>query len=312
MEPGAVTSSGMATLYALPDDVLRRIIDTVGRDAPGQGAGVIPIHMPPIHNAPSPLKTAHVLAAVSSRLRSYVVNSYLPSVTTLTHRELAPLAAHENAALAADAMVALLNRTTKLKVFAPEGTKPAVVTSPAIAAMTAAAATTLENVDIKFIDVTDEAVKPLFGCPNLKKLEMSYGRDLTSAVFNFGAEGTITAPLVYLDLTWLACVDKNAIRHIAQIDTLEVLLLKNCENVDNEAADILAAGPAAQSLKKLSVCYCPIGNDNLISLIRSLPKLSQLLVAERSGPNAIEGAYTQGGIDEARIAFPQVNITYDT
>jgi hypothetical protein len=308
LEPERVPAREAVTLYSLPDDVLRRIIDTVGR---GAETGAAPVLGPPVHRPVSALKTAHILAAVSSRLRSYVVKSYLPSVSTIRLHELAPLAEHDDSELAGEALVALLSKTTNLKIFAPEGTKPAMVTSRAIGAMTAAAAGTLEDVDIKFIDATDEAVRPLFGCPKLKRLQVSYDRVLTRSLFNFGADGTITAPLLYLDLTWLDCVDRNAVRHIAQIKTLEVLLLKNCENFDNEAAEILAAGPAAQSLKTLSVCYCPISNEILIKLIRSMPNLSQILVAERSGPNAIEGAYTQAGIDEARSECVNVSIMYD-
>jgi hypothetical protein len=86
-------------LDQLPDDVLRRIIDTADR-APSIPAG----HADGVGAladlvSPTPLKTAHALAAVSRRLRLYVTTSYLPSVSIITHRDLQPRSSRFSAAL---------------------------------------------------------------------------------------------------------------------------------------------------------------------------------------------------------------------
>lgn len=306
------TMTSSSVLDSLPDDVLRRIIDTVGREKCCTVSNSIMAWSVGDVVRVSPLKTAHVLASVSRRLRSYVIDTYLPSVTSLTHKDLLPLSRYESLPVACDALVALLSRTTNLKAFIAEGVKPGLVTSAAICAMTAAAAQTLEDVDIKYVDVSDDAVKPLFKCPNLKRLQISYGRAVTQDLFRFPEGVTIIAPLEYLDLTWLQCVDSTAIGHIARISTLKTLLMKNCERFDDNAAEVLITGPAAQSLEKVSVCYCPISDNTLHKLLESMPMLTQLLVAERTGIHAIEGAYTQIGIDAARDRFQNVGIILDT
>lgn len=300
-------------LENLPHDVLRRVVDTVEEDitspSPPGGLPVNPAHA-------TPLKTAHVLAAVSQRLRSYVINSYLPSVATLAHRDWVPLVPpttdEASFAAAATAFTALLGRCTSLKRFSSEGAPCELVKSEAVAAMIGAASRKLESVDIKYIDVSDEAVRPLFSCPNLTSLQISFCRFVTRELFDFGPGGEISAPLKVLDLTWLSGVDRRAAAHIARIPTLEELYLKNCELFDDECAIMLASGEAAKSLQTLSVSYCPISNESLKMLLRSMPKLVSLLVAERPGSHGVEGAYTQAGIDEAKDEFRNVKIEFDT
>lgn len=306
-ETVASDGQGGATLCSLPDDILRRIIDTVGGPTLATGPPFVPDAA-----SNTSLKTAHILAAVSSKLRSYVINSYLPSVTSIRHIDLLPLTKTENTAYAAEAVISLLSRTSGLKHFSSDGTRPNLVTSAAIAALATTATSTIEDVDIRFIDVTDEAVKPLFGCPHLRKLQMSFGRETTPNLFHFGPGGSITAPLVHLDLTWVKAVDTNALYVISQVGTLQTLMLKSCEAVDDEGARILANGQAAKSLRTLNIVYCPLGNEALISLIRALPNIETLFVAERAPSSAIPGAYSQAGIDEAKEVFPNVRITTES
>jgi hypothetical protein len=293
------------TLQSLPEDMLRRVVDTVDAAAGAAAAAGAP--------PPTPLRTAHILAAVSRQLRRYVVENYLPSVTALGHADWAPLVGGDSAAAAAAAAAveALLGRCTGLKKFSSEGSQ-GLVTSSAVRAMAECAADTLEDVDIKYIDVADDAIRPLFGCKNLTRLQLSFGRAVTRDVFEFGDRATITAPLRYLDLTWLPCVDRNAVRHIAQISTLQELYLKNCEHFDNACARTLAEGEAAQSLTVLSVCYCPISNETLQLLVQSMPNLVKLLFAERPGSHSLAGAYDQRGIGEAKEKFPNVEFVFDT
>lgn len=297
---------GPLSFESLPDDVLRRVVDTVEPSPPPQSA--IAAGAPP----PSPLKTAHILAAVSRRLRAYVVLHYLPSITSLGPQDWELLRANNSVYGAASAVVALLGRCSGLKVFSSENARQGLITSEAVRTMAETAGETLETVDIKFIDLNNEAIRPLFACPRLRRLEMSFGRLVTPNLFHFGEGQTIVAPLEFLDLTWLSCVDKNAVEHIARVGTLTALIMKNCENFNDECARILAAGPAAKSIVDLSLSYCPISNESLCFLIAAMPQLQKVMVAERAGPYHIPTAYNQAGIDAAKERFREINLILDT
>jgi hypothetical protein len=178
--------------------------------------------------------------------------------------------------------------------------------------MARAAAASLEDVDIKYIDICDDAIRPLFACPRLRRLQLSFGRAVTAELLHFHGGAGIVAPLEHLDLTWLPCVDLEAVRCIAGLARLEKLFLKNCDGFDDACAEVLCRGPAAASLLQLSVCYCPIGNETLLRLLGSLPVLKKLLVAERPDTHMLEGAYNTRGIEEAKARFPNVEIVFDT
>lgn len=180
--------------------------------------------------------------------------------------------------------------------------------------MARASKETLETVDIKFIDLKDEAVQPLFFCPRLKRLEISFGRLTTSNLFHFDVDVTerIVAPLECLDVTWLPCVDLNAAERIAAMGTLTTLFLKNCENFDDDCAQALAAGAAAKSIVDLNLSYCPISNEALCDLIGAMPRLKIVKFAERVGAYHLPTAYDQDGMDAVKDRFREIDFTLDT
>lgn len=122
----------------------------------------------------------------------------------------------------------------------------------------------------------------------------------------------ITAPLQFLDLSWVHSLTRDGVTAIANISTLEEVVLTGIENVSGRTLRAFTTAEVRLSLTSINLSYCPLRDAALFELFASAPNLKKLTLAESSGNLWATGNFSTAGIEELRRMYPRVQIAFVT
>ena len=282
-------SSIPVSLNQLPDDVLLRIIHLTGTHADQVGI-------------------AYKLGAVSSRLRHLLKTRFLTSITALSPDRLESLSLADASAARA-ALTSMFSHTSAVKVLNFSGCSPDLLSVESMKALARSARHSLTTINLAYCCVTDDVVRPVLRCPNLRSLILPSCNGVTGAMF---ADGQLIAPLEVLDLSYIHSFTRDGVRAVATITTLKHVKLKGCDVVNSNTLRAFTLSDVRLSLKSICLAYCPVMDKALYDLLDNAPNLRTLSLAEVAGNLWSTGDFTAEGIVELRASFPNVTIQFST
>lgn len=284
-----LSSPPTLSLDLLPEDVLLRIIALSGDLAVQIGV-------------------AYRLGAVCVRLRRFITSQFLASITKITPESLLSLSLSDSSAARA-AFVSIFSVTSSLRELHLPGCSPTLLSRTAMTVLSKTACDTLVRVNLAYCRVSDDVLQPLLRCRSLRFLVLISCDGPTGRIFS--SESCI-APLETLDLSWVSTVDREGIAAIATLPTLRNLVLRGCEAISNSTLRYLFRSNIRESLESITLAYCPIRDCALLELVKCMPRLRSLVLAEHTSNLWSTGEFTQAGIKNLRELYPNVNIRFLT
>lgn len=276
----------LTCLNDLPDDVLLRIISLAGDHATQVGF-------------------ANCLGKVSSRLR-LVNTQFLTSITRLSVQSLSCLSLSCETQ-ARSALTAMFSRTGAVRELNLNGYSAHVLSRSCMSALAFSASHSLHSVNLSYCFITDEVVRPLLLCPNLRTLHLSSTTGITGKMFS---NSFCKSPIEHLDLSWAHSVTDEGVAAIGTLSTLKHLNLKGCASVNSNTIRYLVVSDIRKHLRNLSLANCPVREQILFEILESMPSLRKLSLTEDTGNIWMAGNISASCIAQIREQYPSVVVQF--
>lgn len=254
-------------LDKLPPDLLLRVIIINERGG----------YDPSTLRSGHPLRVAHALSQTCASLRRFVLDVYLGS--TLSGADFSHVSCED---------------------FLCRGTMSALARAPRLARFAASYPHCRRGADGA---AGDAVVAPLLQHTAIRSMVLRGMSGVSDAFL----DGASLPALEVLDLSYVAAVSSGSLRAISGFDSLRVLVLLGCTNVDNHALqELWRPGRVGRSLVELNLAYCPVTDVALRTTLSVAESLRRLVLAA-SGCNLwATGSYSEAGVQALQERFPGV------
>ena len=131
----------------------------------------------------------------------------------------------------------------------------------------------IESVNLSFCtSITDEAVKFISMCPNLRELILINCLLLTNNTAKYISNGAAAATIQKIDLTFCSKITDLCGSYLASCPNLKKLDLTQCK-LTNKTIEYLSLGPARTSLEDLCFFKCTQMTNEAVILLLNFPML---------------------------------------